>query len=125
MLNEITKKNNKVYDLEERTFLFAQAVRKFIKKLPKTVSNYEDSKQLARASASVGANYIEANENLGTKDFNLHIKISKKESKESRFFLRLIDCNEEKAMEEERKELVQEATELMLIFGAILKSKQQ
>ena len=125
MLNEITKKNNKVYDLEERTFLFAQAVRKFIKKLPKTVSNYEDSKQLARASASVGANYIEANENLGAKDFNFHIKISKKEAKESRFFLRLIDCNEEKVLEEERKELVQEATELMLIFGAILKSKQQ
>jgi len=67
------------YDLEERTYQFAHQVREFIKRIPKTLSNYEDSKQVVRASGSVGANYIEANESLGDKDFLLHIKISRKE----------------------------------------------
>jgi four helix bundle protein len=57
----------KKYDLEERTFRFAQDVRSFVKTLPRTVSNIEDVKQLVRASGSVGANYIEANEALGKK----------------------------------------------------------
>ena len=61
-------KNQKIYDLEERTFQFAKAVRIFIKTLPKTIANIEDSRQLIRSSGSVGANYIEANESLGKKD---------------------------------------------------------
>ncbi|MDI6739399.1 MAG: four helix bundle protein [Candidatus Edwardsbacteria bacterium] len=79
----------KPYDLEERTFKFAQAVIAFIKKLPRTISNIEISKQLIRAAGSVGANYIEANEALGKKDFLLHIRISRKEAKESRLRLTL------------------------------------
>lgn len=59
----------KPYDLEERTFLFAKNCRFYIQKLPKTISNIEDGKQLIRSSGSVGANYIEANEKLGDKDF--------------------------------------------------------
>ena len=58
-----------VYDLEERTYQFAKAVRLFVKTLPKTIANIEDGKQLIKASGSVGANYIEANESLGKKDF--------------------------------------------------------
>ncbi len=60
---------SKPYDLEERTFLFAKDWRVYIQKLPKTISNIEDGKQLVRSSGSVGANYIEANEKLGDKDF--------------------------------------------------------
>ena len=56
--------NYKPYDLEERTFQFAKAVRIFVKTLPKTIANIEDGKQLVRASGSVGANYREANESL-------------------------------------------------------------
>ncbi len=107
------------YDLEERTFLFAKAARAFVKTLPRTIANMEDVKQLVRASGSVGANYIEANEALGHKDFVMHIKISRKEAKESRFFLRLVDTGDKPEVETERKQLVQEATELMNIFGAI------
>src|SRR4051794_12585937 len=84
----------KVYDLEERTFLFAKAVRALVKKLPRTIGNIEDARQLVRSSGSVGANYIEANESLGKKDFLMHIKISRKEAKESRYWLRLIDTGE-------------------------------
>jgi four helix bundle protein len=78
------------YDLEDRTYEFARDVRAFVRQLPHTVANIEDVKQLVRASGSVGANYIEANEALGKKDFLMHIKICRKEAKESRFFLRLV-----------------------------------
>jgi four helix bundle protein len=85
----------KPYDLEERTFLFAKRVRQFVKKLPRTVSNLEDVKQLVKASGSVGANYIEANEALGKKDFLMRLKISRKEAKESIYWLRLVDTGAE------------------------------
>ena len=70
-----------MYDLEERTLNFAKAVRAFTKKLPRTPENLEDIKQLIRASASIGANYIEANESLGDKDKRMRMKISKKNLK--------------------------------------------
>jgi four helix bundle protein len=111
---------SKQYDLEERTFRFAQRVRVFVKKLPKTIANIEDSRQLVNASGSVGANYIEANEALSKKDFVMRIKICRKESKESRYWLRLVDTNSDPNLECEREELILEATELMKIFGSIL-----
>ncbi len=73
---------NGQYDLEDRTFIFAQNVRVFGKQLPKTLANIEDTKQVVRASGSVGANYIEANESLSKKDFLMRIKICRKEAKE-------------------------------------------
>lgn len=78
------------YNLEERTFLFAKNCRHYFKHLPKTISNFEDAKQLTRSSGSIGANYIEANENLGSKDFTMHLKIAGKEAKETRFWLKLL-----------------------------------
>lgn len=84
----------------------------------------EDVKQLVRASGSIGANYIEANESLGRKDFLMHIKISRKESKVSRFHTRLVDTNGDPRLEREREELIQESTELMNIFGAILRKSE-
>ncbi|MCL5090967.1 MAG: four helix bundle protein, partial [Patescibacteria group bacterium] len=81
----------KYYDLEERTFVFARDCRTLVKKLPRTICNLEDGPQLVRASGSVGANYIEANEALSKKDFLMRCKISRKEAKESKFWLRLID----------------------------------
>ena len=111
------------YDLEDRTLRFASDVRAFVKLLPGTIANIEDTKQLVRASGSVGANYLEANEALGKKDFVMRIKISRKEAKESRYFLRLLDAAG-KAVETERNRLIQEATELMNIFGAIFRKSQ-
>ena len=109
------------YDLEDRTYQFARRVRAFVKKLPRTICNIEDGKQVVRSSGSVGANYIEANEALSKKDFRMRIRISRKESKESRYWLRLLDTQGNDTCETERNALVQESTELMLIFGAILK----
>jgi four helix bundle protein len=116
----VSANNQKQYDLEERTFEFARRCRGFIKKLPKTISNIEDEKQLARASGSVAANYIEANEALSKKDFIMRIKISRKESKESRMWFKLCDTGNNKELDREQQDLIQEATELMNIFGSII-----
>ena len=112
--------NTKQYDLEERTFLFAKNVRSFVRKLPKSIANIEDGKQLINASGSVGANYIEANESFSKKDFVFRIKICRKEAKESRYWLRLVFIDANTELEGERERLVQEATELTNIFGAII-----
>ncbi|RXR24645.1 four helix bundle protein [Flavobacterium stagni] len=109
----------KPYDLEERTYLFAKNCRLYIQKLPKTISNIEDGKQLVRSSGSVGANYIEANEKLGDKDFLFRIKISRKEAKESKYWIRLLqelnpDYNDNSIS------LFEEADELRKIFSAII-----
>ena len=118
--------NKKQYDLEDRTELFAKNVRAFIKSVKKTISNIEDGKQVVRSSGSVGANYIEANEALSKKDFLMRIRICRKEAKESRYWLRLLDLDvSPDRMEVERKALVQESTELMNIFGAILQKSQR
>ena len=116
--------NSKIYDLEARTFAFAKDVRMFCKELPDTLANIEDKRQLIRASGSVGANYIEANESLSKKDFLMRIKISRKEAKESRYWLQMVDTKENKKLEKWRAELVQEATELMKIFGSIARKEE-
>jgi four helix bundle protein len=85
------QENPKRYDLEDRTFAFAAKVRRFVKSLPRTICNIEGVKQVVRSSGSVGANYIEANEALSKKDFLMRIRICRKESKESRYWLRLLD----------------------------------
>ena len=113
--------NSKQYDLEDRTFRFSKDVRIFVKKLPKTLSNLEDSKQLIRSSGSMRANYIEANESLSKKDFVHRIKICRKESKESRYWLRLVDTSNNAELENERKRLLNEAEELMKIFSSIMR----
>lgn len=90
-----------------------------MKELPKTISNIEDGKQLIRASGSTGANYIEAKEAFSKKDFVMRVKISRKEAKESRYWLRLVSPRADQEMK--REELIKEATELMNIFCSIIR----
>ncbi len=108
------------YDLEERTFEFAKSVRAFVKRLPHTISNAEDVKQVVRSSGSVGANYIESQESLSKKDFRMRARIARKEAKESRYWLRLLNTNEDEALDRERDRLIQESTELLKILSAII-----
>jgi four helix bundle protein len=82
------------------------------------MSNVEDARQFIRASGSIGANYIEANEAIGKRDFVMKIKICRRE-KESCYWLRLLDVDG--TLEHERQQLSSEAKELMNIFGAILR----
>jgi four helix bundle protein len=113
------------YDLEDRTYRFAKRVRGFVRRLPRTICNIEDVKQLARSSNSVGSNYIEANEALSKKDFRVRIKICRKESKESAYHLRLLDTRGDEELERERNALIQEAMEFVKIFNAILRKSEE
>src|SRR6058998_1663787 len=107
-------------DLEDRTFLFAESVRGFVKRLPRTIGNTEDVRQLVRASGSVAANWIEADEALSKKDFLMRVKICRKEAKESRLFLRLVEAGLAKSNVVARETLTTEARELTLIFSSII-----
>jgi len=119
------KQNSKpVYDLEKRTFQFAKDVRLFVKTLQKTSANIEDGRQLIRASGSVGANYIEANESLSKKDFLMRIKISRKEAKECAYWLGLILETNNLDNADEAQGLIQEANELKKIFSSILEKSK-
>lgn len=111
---------SKPRDLEDRTFLFAESVRAFVKQLPRTASNTEDVRQLVRAAGSVAANWIEADEALSKKDFLMRVKICRKEVKESRLFLRLIDAGLTAGSVPARDALAAEARELVLIFSSII-----
>ena len=121
-MNEI--KSKKVYDLEERTFIFAKDVRIFIKALSKTIANIEDGKQVIRSSGSVGANYREANEALSKKDFIMRIKISRKEAKESVYWLKLLNETNDLDNSKDALMLIQEATELKKILSSILEKSK-
>ena len=119
----MTKKSNlnRIYDLEERTFsrlIGTKSVRFFVKKLPRTIANIEDGKQLIKSSGSVPIyrDYIEANESLSKKDFVFRIKICRKEAKESAYFIRLIKETNPKELENESLSLYNEAIELKKIF---------
>ncbi len=119
----MTQIQNKIYDLEERTARFAEKCRDYVKRLPKSISNIEYGKQLIRSSGSQAANYIEANEALGKKDFQRRIRICRKETKESCLWLRL---SEEGGggLATEKQELLKEAAELRNIFTSILEKSK-
>lgn len=116
----MSEKETIKYDLIQRTQRFAKNTRVLIKKLKTTIPNIEDSKQLARSSGSVAANYIEANDALSKKDFIYRLKVCRKETKESILFLSLLDINSNITLDNERIALIREATELMKIFGSII-----
>lgn len=117
-------KNKPVYDLEERTFIFAKDVRLLIKTLPQSIANTEDGKQLVRSSGSVGANYREANESLSKKDFVFRVKISRKEAKESNYWLRLISETNALRNIDEVSRLINESIELKKILSSIIEKSK-
>ena len=113
------------FDLEDRTFAFARKVREFVKKLPKTLSNKPDAVQLIRASGSVGANFIEANDAVSREDFIYRAKVCRKETKESTYWLKLVDIDGMISLESERVSLINESVELVKIFGSIIRKSGQ
>lgn len=107
------------YDLEERTAKFAEGVVRFCLSLKVTHISESMVKQLIRSVTSIGANYMEANGASSKKDFKNKIYICKKESQETKYWLRMLatcypDCNEK------LKIFWKEAQELTLIFHKIV-----
>lgn len=83
-----------MYDLEKRTFAFAKRIRAEFNSKNKHYKN-SDINQVIRSSGSIGANYIEANETYTEKDLIYRLRIAKKEAKETIYWLKLLDADEE------------------------------
>jgi len=109
------------YDLEERTALFGEAVIAFAKRVPQNVVSVPLIRQLVRCGTSVGANYCEADDAVSKKEFRKNIGTCKKESRETKHFIRMIAAAEP-TMKESARPLWQEAKELHLIFAKIHRS---
>jgi len=112
----------KVYDLEGRTARFGEAVISFAKSVPRNVVTLPLIGQLVRSGTSVGANYCEADDSVSKKDFRHKISICKKESRETKYWLRMIAAAETETKQKGRV-LWKEANELHLIFAAIWRKK--
>lgn len=115
----------KIYksNLDERTLEFTKRIIRLCKALPKNTVNLELIKQLIRAAASIGANYREANDAIGKKDFIYRLRISRKEAKETRYWLELIvEANPE--FEERTESLFQESLELIKILSSIIEKSK-
>ncbi len=118
--NTIEKRPARYYDLEDWTLRFSLDVFSFLRKVLRTIENQVVIRQLARSASSIGANYIEANDNLGKKDFVHKTGISKKEAKESCYWLKLVYLEQgNDDIDKLRETLLKEATELMYILAAI------
>ncbi|MEA1929892.1 MAG: four helix bundle protein [Patescibacteria group bacterium] len=114
------KTDKSQYNLEERTAKFGEDVIKFLGSLPKNTVNNVLVSQLVRSATSVGANYMEADGAESKKDFKHKIAISKKEAKEGRHWLRMVSTANSQ-LAPACRQLWQEATELSLIFSAIIR----
>ena len=124
MPNEAQNPNDKKkYDLEERTARFGEAVIELVKTFPKDPINNPLITQIVRAGTSIGANYMEADGAQSKKDFRHKISICKKESKETKHWLRMI-AKANPGRQAECQELSREAQELTLIFSSILLPKK-
>ena len=124
MSNQAQNPNDKKkYDLEERTAQFGEAIIEFVKTLPKDPINSQLISQIIRAGTSIGANYMEADGAKSKKDFRHKISICKKESKETKHWLRMI-VKANPNRRDECQKLSREAQELTLIFSSILLPKK-
>jgi four helix bundle protein len=106
------------FDLEDRTGSFGEHVIAFAKRIPLNPITTPLISQLVRAATSVGANYCEANDADSKKDFRFKIGLCRRESKETKHWLRMVVAAEPQLRDEARA-LWQEAKELNLIFGSI------
>ena len=111
-------KKEAIFDLHERTFRFAVQVTKYVRTFPRDVVGFEYGKQLIRCGCSPGSNYEEADEYASLKDFIHKIRTCLKESKETRYWLRL--SKEAFGETELNIGLLNEVEELLKIFNSML-----
>jgi four helix bundle protein len=123
MTNETPNLNGKtggrtVFDLEERTAKFGEAVIHFAKSIPRNTVTLPLIDQFVRSGTNVAANYCEADDAVSKKDFKNKIGTCRKESRETKLWLRML-ATAEPELKTEARQLWQEAKELHLIFAAI------
>jgi len=117
MTNDEMTKNK--YDLEERTAMFGENIIHFVRKIPRKVDTVPLISQLVRSGTSVGANYCEADDAESKQDFRHKIGICKKESRESKHWLRMVVVAVPE-LKDDASILWQEAKEINLIFNSII-----
>jgi len=120
-MNQFSNENK--YDLEERTVKFAEDIIDLTRSIKIDAVNKRIIEQLVGCGGSIGANYCEAVEAESKKDFIHKIGIVKKETKETKHWLRLLARSNPECKEEIRK-LWKEAHELLLIFAKINRSSR-
>lgn len=113
---------NRVYDLEERTARFGEAVIDFAKSIPQDAVTNRVISQLVGAATSVGANYVEADDAVSKKEFLKSIGTCRKEARETKHFLRMI-VRAVPELKPQARTLWIEAKELHLIFSKIWRNK--
>jgi four helix bundle protein len=113
----------RVYDLEERTARFGEAVIDFAKIIPRTPVTQRLIEQLVGCGTSVGANYCEADDAVSKKEFRLRCGTCKKEARETKYFLRMV-VRAVPELKAKARPLWQEAKELHLIFAKIWRSAE-
>ncbi len=106
-------------ELEERCAAFGEQIIDFVKTLPKDPTFFSLLGQVVRSGTSLGANYYEANETSTKKDFQCKIAICKKETNETKYWLRMI-ARAYPEKKDDLKKLWKEAHELLLIFSKML-----
>jgi len=114
-------KTDQKYDLEERTAKFAEEIIEFCKSIKINTINKPIISQIIRSATSIGANYCEANGASSKQDFKNKIYICKKETNETKFWLRMI-VKSNPEIKDKAKELWKEAQELTFIFSKIISS---
>ncbi len=120
-VNAQISNDKKTYDLEERTARYGENIIMFAKTLKRDDINRPLISQIVRSGTSIGANYMEADAAESKKDFKHKISLVRKETKETKHWLRMIaKANSHK--KEELRTLWNEAQELALIFSSILRS---
>ena len=122
-LNGPKRRSERIYDLEERTARFGEAIIRFAKKIPVNPITEPLIGQLVRAGTSVGSNYCEADDAGSRKEFRYRISVCKRESRETKYWLRMIAVAVPELKAEARVHWT-EAKELNLIFGAIHRGKE-
>ena len=105
--------------LEDRFLIFAKQVRDFCECLNHNVINNQYIGQLIRSSGSIGANYIEASDSLGVNDERMKLRISRREAKESVYWLQLLLINNAD-LEEKKSSLIDEADQIKKILSSII-----
>jgi four helix bundle protein len=120
MSNYTNSNKQTKFDLEDRTLEFAKQIIRLCKLLPNNTVNFKLVDQIVRSAGSIGANYREANDCLGKKDFGHRLRISRKETKETIFWLELIlEANSE--FKDKIELLIDESTQIRNILSAIIK----
>ena len=123
MKNSNRQSKNYAFDLEDRTLEFAKRIIHMCKALPDNTVNFKLIDQIIRSAGSVGANYREANDSLGKKDFLMRMRISRKEAKETEFWLHLIIENNPE-LKDKILPLLDEAMSLRKILSSIIINSQ-